>query len=64
MQGVAGEAAAQRGIEGARKGQAPRGPVARGAARRAGFRLDLGDDAPETRHPLRSAAWRHSVRVL
>ena len=64
MQGVAGEAAAQRGIEGAHKGQAPRGPVARGAARRAGFRLDLGDDAPETRHPLRSAAWRHSVRAL
>ena len=64
MQGVAGEAAAQRGIEGAREREPPRGPVARGAARRAGFRLDLGDDAPETRHPLRSAAWRHSVRVL
>jgi hypothetical protein len=24
----------------------------------------LSDGAPQTRHPLRSAAWRHSVRVL
>ena len=60
MQGVAGEAAAQRGIEGARERKPSRGQ----AARRPGLRLDLSDDAPQTRHPLRSAAWRHPVRVL
>ena len=60
MQGVIRKPAAKGGIERAREGQAPSEPI----ARRAGFRLDLSDDALETRHPLRSAAWRHSVRVL
>src|SRR5580704_8549698 len=60
MQGVVGEPPAESGIERARKRQAPRGPL----AHRAGLRLDLSDGAPQTRHPLRSAAWRHSVRVL
>ena len=60
VQGVVREPAAERGIERARKWQALPGPLARPA----GLRLDLGDGAPETRHPLRSAAWRHSVRVL
>jgi hypothetical protein len=60
MQGVVRKSTAEGGIECAREGQAPRGPL----AGRAGFSLDLGDGAPQTRHPLRSAAWRHSVRVL
>src|SRR5579872_7597134 len=55
MQAVVGEPAAEGGIERARKRQAPRGPLAWAA----GFRLDLGDGAPETRQRFRSAAWRH-----
>ena len=60
MQGVVLKAAAKGGIEGAREREPTRGPL----VRRAAFRLDLGDDAPQTRHPLRSAAWRHSGLVL
>ena len=60
MQSVVCEPAAKRRIERARERQAPRWPL----ALRAGFSLDLGDGAPQTRHPLRSAAWRHSVRAL
>ena len=60
MQGVVREPAAESGIEARARRQAPRGPLAWPAR----LRLDLSDDAPQTRHPLRSAAWRHSVRVL
>ena len=59
MQSVVRKPSAEGGIERASERKPPREPL----ARRAGFSLDLSDDALETRHPLRSAAWRHSVRV-
>ncbi len=60
MQGIVRKPAAESGVEHARERQAPRGPLAWPA----GLRLDLSDGAPETRHPLRSAAWRHPARFL
>ena len=65
MQAVVREPAAEGGVERAPERETPRGALARGAsAGRAGFGLDLGDGAPQTRHPLRSVAQRHPVHIL
>ena len=60
MQAVVREPAAKGGVERAPERQPPRGA----SARRAGFSLDVGDGAPQTRHPLRPVARRHSVCIL
>src|SRR5271168_3108733 len=65
MQAVVREPAAKGGVERAPEREAPRRALARGAfAGRAGLSLDLGDGAPQTRHPLRPVARRHSVCIL
>jgi hypothetical protein len=60
MQGVVREPAAEGGIERARERQPPAGAFTRSP----GFSLDLSDDVPQTRYPLRSVARRHSVHTL
>src|SRR5215469_5187565 len=64
MQAVVREPAAEGGIERTPEREARGAFDRRTDAGRTGFSLDLGDDAPQTRHPLRSAARRHSVCVL
>ncbi len=59
VQGVAGKPAAERAIERAGQRQPWR---ARRRRRRAS--LDLGDGAPQTRHPLSPVAARHPIHTL
>ena len=60
VQRVAGKPAAERAIE--RAGQ--RKPSRSARLRRPRTSLDLGDGAPQTRHPLSPVAPRHPIRTL